>query len=187
MADQGSEGLLSPFLRKRRFNAATPYLRNRVLDIGCGSGELAKYVVTQRYLGIEIDEYSLKKAKLKFPDHVFISCFPNESEKFDTVVALAVIEHISDPVQFLRDCTRHLSELDDSSIVITTPHPLFEWIHALGASLGFFSKHANEEHEELLDKAKLDTVGRLAGLRMVRYRRFLLGANQLAVYMRGNT
>jgi hypothetical protein len=34
MADQGSEGLLSPFLRRKRILAVKPYLRGRVLDVG---------------------------------------------------------------------------------------------------------------------------------------------------------
>ena len=41
MADQGAEGLFSPFLRSRRLKAACPYIKGRVLDVGCGTGALA--------------------------------------------------------------------------------------------------------------------------------------------------
>jgi len=38
VADQGNEGLLSPFLRWRRIRAVLPYIRGCVLDVvGCGS------------------------------------------------------------------------------------------------------------------------------------------------------
>jgi hypothetical protein len=66
--------------------------------------------------------------------------------------------------------------------VCTTPHPKIDWIHDFGASTGFFSKHANEEHEELLDSDRLLDVGHAAGLSLRLYKRFLFGANQLAIY-----
>ena len=44
MADQGTEGLLSPMLRHMRIEKAKPYLNGKVLDIGCGSGALAKFI-----------------------------------------------------------------------------------------------------------------------------------------------
>jgi len=50
--------------------------------------------------------------------------------------------------------------------------------------VGLFSRHANDEHEELLDRARLLSVGASAGLGLERYRRFLLGANQLAIFVR---
>ena len=44
MADQGTEGILSPYLRRKRIQAATPYLKGGVLDVGCGGGVLATLV-----------------------------------------------------------------------------------------------------------------------------------------------
>lgn len=43
MADQ-ADGFLSPFLRKKRIEMALPFIKERVIDIGCGVGKLAKYV-----------------------------------------------------------------------------------------------------------------------------------------------
>ena len=40
MTDQAAEGLLSPMLRNRRIQAVKPFLRGRVLDVGCGNGAL---------------------------------------------------------------------------------------------------------------------------------------------------
>lgn len=180
MADQGTEGILSPYLRRKRIQAATPYLRGRVLDVGCGGGILATLVDSKKYLGVEIDEISLQKAKSTFPSHQFSQSLPNAGEKFDTVVSLAVIEHVKDPVSFLRELAEFLR--DDGRLVITTPHPSVDWVHHLGAEIGIFSKHASEEHEDLLDKARLEAAGAQAGLKLDLYARFLFGANQLAVY-----
>ena len=182
MADQGSEGLLSPWLRKQRFKAAMPYLKGRILDFGCGSGALAALIDAEYYLGVEVDEISLQRARSLFPGHRFVNEVPDSGEKFDSIISLAVIEHVSDPSDFLATLAPHLDSSVSSCIVVTTPHPSVDWVHDIGASLGLFSKHANEEHEELLDRAKLEMAGKQAGLKMDLYRRFLFGANQIAIY-----
>lgn len=182
MADQGSEGILSPFLRRQRMNATRPYLRERILDVGCGTGMLAGEIQPECYLGIEIDQVSLDYAINQFPSHSFQESLPNETEKFDTVISLAVIEHVKNPEEFLADLSKRLKPNADARIVITTPHPSMDWIHDLGATIGLFSQHANDEHEELLDRSMLELAGKKAGLRLVSYKRFLFGANQLAVF-----
>lgn len=184
MADQGAEGLLSPWLRKQRFKAALPHLKGRVLDFGCGSGMLAAFVDTDFYLGVEVDESSLQQACSNYPAHHFIPKLPDSEEKFDSIVSLAVIEHVNDPADFLSRLAGYLNPAPSSRVVITTPYPSVDWIHDLGAKIGLFSKHANEEHEDLLDRSKLEKAGLNAGLKMVTYQRFLFGANQVAVFAR---
>ena len=186
MADQGTEGLLSPFLRRQRLKVAKPYLSGRILDVGCGSGALAALVDADHYLGVEVDEVSLQQARLRFPAHRFVFGLPEFTEKFDTIISLAVIEHVSNPADFLRTLALHLNESASARIVVTTPHPAVDWMHDVGAAVGLFSKHANEEHEDLLDRAKLEIAGNQAGLKLVSYHRFLFGANQITVYAKGD-
>jgi 2-polyprenyl-3-methyl-5-hydroxy-6-metoxy-1,4-benzoquinol methylase len=184
VADQGAEGLLSPYLRRLRLTAARGLVRGRVLDIGCGTGALAEFVDPAAYVGFDIDPESVAIARRRRPGHRFESCPPPESEQFDTVVSLAVIEHVADPGEFLAMAARYLEDGTRSRIVITTPHPALEWLHDLGASVGLFSRHAHEEHETLLDRARLAECAERAGLRLERYERFAFGANQLAVFAR---
>jgi 2-polyprenyl-3-methyl-5-hydroxy-6-metoxy-1,4-benzoquinol methylase len=187
MADQGNEGLLSPFLRRQRICAARPHLKGRVLDYGCGSGSLATCVLPDSYLGVDRDAPSLTMARLAFPKHTFVSESSAEDGGFETVVALAVIEHVEDPCGFLKYLAGFLSDSPTSSIVITTPHPAMDWVHGVGARLGIFSRHANEEHQELLDFQRLSEVGAGVGLRVSKYSRFLFGANQLAIFSKNNS
>ena len=187
MADQASEGLLSPYLRRQRLSAAMVHLKGRVLDVGCGSGALARNIAPDHYLGVDRDPLSLEIASSDHPGYRFQEELPAGDEKFDTVVALAVIEHVSSPAQFLSELAGYLKPLATARIIISTPHPSMDWIHSGGAALGLFSQHANDEHEELLDRAKLKSVGLSAGLRLVSYRRFLFGANQLAVFAPGES
>lgn len=109
MPDQMS-GLLSPFLRQRRIEAALPLLGSgRILDFGCGTGELARWLAAERYLGVDRDQESVEIARERFPDHEFLTveAFETGNAKprrgFDVVVALAVIEHLPEPVRWLAE------------------------------------------------------------------------------------
>ncbi len=181
MADQGTQGLLSPFLRRQRFRAARPFLKGSVLDFGCGSGALAEFVPFRGYLGYDVDQSSLSLARRSHPQHRFTDELPRD-ERFDTVVALAVIEHVKDPAAFLTTLAACLRPA--GSIVCTTPHPLGKHVHKVGAGLGIFSRDASEEHEDLLGRASLAKAAALSGLSLATYSRFLVGLNQLAVFVR---
>ena len=184
MTDQASEGLLSPLLRKGRIRATLPYLHGRVLDVGCGSGALANHVAPGNYTGVEIDEESLAICRHTHPEHSFLIELPPPTERFDTIISLAVIEHVKAPDIFLQELAVRLEDSPESGILISTPHPAMDWVHTLGSSVGLFSQHASDEHEELLDKSALRSLADAAGLALVDYRRFMLGANQLALYRR---
>jgi 2-polyprenyl-3-methyl-5-hydroxy-6-metoxy-1,4-benzoquinol methylase len=108
MSDQVSQGLLSPFVRKQRLKAAEPYLKGKVLDVGCGSGALAGLIPTNRYLGVDIDEESLAQARQEYPQHCFQTMLPPPDPIFNTVVSLAVIEHVPNPATFLKDMAKVL-------------------------------------------------------------------------------
>jgi len=76
VTDQANEGLFSPLLRRKRVAAVVPFLNGRVLDVGCGSGALARFVDAGKYLGVERDQQSLARARSDFPQHVFQAAFP---------------------------------------------------------------------------------------------------------------
>jgi SAM-dependent methyltransferase len=181
MADQGSEGLLSPFLRKRRLAAAKPFIQGRVLDVGCGAGHLADFVSAELYVGVDVDEGSLQAARLRHPHHRFLSQLPPRGTSFNTVAALAVIEHLPAPSGFLKEMAARLSAESGSRIICTTPCPEAEVIHKAGSSIGLFSRHANEEHERLLGRSDLERLAKECGLGITFYRRFLIGMNQLCI------
>lgn len=181
MSDQGAQGLLSPFLRRQRLAAVRPWLRGTVFDLGCGSGALAELLGPENYCGYDIDASSLAKARALHPRHRFVDALPAEAA-FDTVVSLAVIEHCKDPAAFLRGLVALARP--GGSVVLTTPHPAFEFIHDFGARAGLFSHDASEEHEVLLDRKALHELAAAQSLPVLAYQRFLFGANQLFVLQR---
>jgi 2-polyprenyl-3-methyl-5-hydroxy-6-metoxy-1,4-benzoquinol methylase len=182
MSDQATQGVLSPYLRHQRTRAVRPWLVGSVFDFGCGSGALADLVPAADYSGYDIDAQSLASARALHPQHRFFDA-PPRTGAFDTVVSHAVIEHCSDPSAFLGQLVALARP--GGRIALTTPHPAFEFAHDLGSRLGIFSHDASEEHEALLDRDALCGLARDQQLEVVRYRRFLFGANQLIVLQRG--
>ncbi len=184
MPDQTS-GLLSPYLRRRRLAVVAPYLGGgRVLDYGCGVGELARRVPPERYLGVDRDADSLAAARARFPRHRFV--VPEELDaaaaaegSFDLVVALAFIEHLADPGAWLAAASRRLAP--GGRMVLTTPEPRLFGVHRLGAAAGLFSREGAAEHQTPIGRADLAVLAADARLRVLEARRFLLGANQLFV------
>lgn len=176
-------GLLSPFLRSKRIKAALPYLKGSVLDYGCGIGTLCAFVPQRNFVGVDIDSNVLKYAQSNYPQAKFytVTQFDKLPElRFDTVVGLAVIEHVANPMMLLKRFSKRLNP--GGQIVLTTPYPTYEWVLHLGATLKLFSKSSHEEHKMLLDYDLVARLGKQANLRISLYRRFLLGANQLIIY-----
>lgn len=180
MSDQAT-GILSPYLRKKRIQMAIPYLKGKILDFGCGTGKLSEYVRNEDYLGVDIDDESIMIAKKDYPSYNFCVIREIESieKKFDTVVALAVVEHIKNPVDYLKKFKKLLNP--GGRIILTTPHPSTAWIYSAGSKLGFFSNAASEEHEGFIGYELMKQIAESSGLRIVFYKKFLSGVNQLFV------
>lgn len=171
---------------------ALPHLKGFVLDYGCGTGTIARHVDTNRYLGVDSDPESIDIARGDYPSHRFLVIEKGDMapiwkvrKSFDTIVLLAVIEHINDPVGFLRELSDYLH--DAGRIVLTTPHPVGRFFYEAGALIGLFSVDAAEEHETMLGKRDLSTLAEKSGMKMALYRRFLFFHNQLCVIEKEST
>jgi 2-polyprenyl-3-methyl-5-hydroxy-6-metoxy-1,4-benzoquinol methylase len=158
---------------------AAAHIRGRVLDFGCGTGQLAGSLAPEHYIGYEIDPGSLAEARERYPDHLFSDRLPSVTEKFDTIVLLAVIEHLPNPYHALQDLRQRLRR--GGHIVLTTMTPACRRLHETGAMLGLFSAEAASEHHALLDRNDLHRMACSLGMSLTHYRRFLCAGNQLAV------
>ena len=172
-------GLLSAFLQRRRLRRCANLIdEGQLLDFGCGNGALAAHVAPKKYLGLDPNESALRTARRHFPRHTFASLGLTDLERgqFDWITALAVIEHVEDPVLMLSSARRLLRP--SGYIVVTTPSWGWKAVHDCGAKLGLFSRSAAAEHKAFLGRKDLARLAGAAGFQVVGYRRFLAGANQ---------
>ncbi len=183
------KGFLSPLLEKWRMKEASKFVvLGSVLDVGCGEGKFLKFVDPRvRYVGIDIDEECIEKIKsevvkedgdIEFK-HFFVSESLDLEEEFDNIIMLAIIEHLDFPEKVLKRLTENLST--NGRIIITTPGPLAQFIHAVGSKAGIFDKDAKEEHKIAFDKKGLYKLTDNVGLKVMYYSSFELGLNNIIV------
>ncbi len=186
---QPRSGLASGRLIRARCRLAARQVTGRsVLDGGCNVADLADSIPPNvDYVGMERDERIAAIARRLHPERR-IECVDLEApwpaavteRRFDHVVLMAVLEHLKDPAAVLAQARGVLAP--GGTVIASTPHPRARAIHRLGARWGLFSRDADEEHEVFWSRAQLEALGRAAGLRPLRYRRFQLGLNQLMVW-----
>jgi ubiquinone/menaquinone biosynthesis C-methylase UbiE len=113
----------------------------RVLEIGCGTGDILAAVKPSRGLGIDISPEMIKLAKQKYPQLEFQVGNAEElqvEEKFDYVI-------LSDVIGYLEDIQRTFSQLKkvttpQTRVLITYYNQLWEPVLRLGELLGLKMK-----------------------------------------------
>jgi 2-polyprenyl-3-methyl-5-hydroxy-6-metoxy-1,4-benzoquinol methylase len=176
--DDYTSGYLSPWLRSKRFKKAQPYLKGRILDYGCGTGGLAEFCMPDFYVGFDKSQELIDRARKTHPGYCFVREI-SDRDKFDTIVLLAVLEHVEHPVSVLKKFKQMLNPT--GHIVLTVPHPKFFGIHKTCSRIGLFSQYAGQDHKEKINHHQILTLAKDARLVVVKYSRFLFGANQLFI------
>lgn len=116
-------GIVSQIKTRRFISLVKPYMihgaNTRVLDFGCGSGDFLMSISSltkSRLVGFDINPPETSSEKVVF--------LGRQSEiqlhgPFDLIVSFQVIEHLPDPLAFLKDLNALLAE--DGTILIETP------------------------------------------------------------------
>jgi SAM-dependent methyltransferase len=87
-----------------------------ILDFGCGSGELLELIQCKYKIGVEINKISQNKLKKK--KIIFVSKLNDIQKKFDTIFALSVIDHLQDPIYFIKKLANKLKKNGQLIIII---------------------------------------------------------------------
>jgi 2-polyprenyl-3-methyl-5-hydroxy-6-metoxy-1,4-benzoquinol methylase len=86
--------------------------KGRVLDIGCNTGlNLKAFKKKWQKFGVELSQKAADIARQFTDANIFcgpIEDYEKPSDYFDVIISFAVIEHLSDPVSFVRWCYNHV-------------------------------------------------------------------------------
>jgi ubiquinone/menaquinone biosynthesis C-methylase UbiE len=111
--------------------------RSRVLEIGCGTGEILASLNPSYGVGIDISAQMVKLATQKFPQHSFIHS-PIEDlkleEKFDYIVMVDVVDHVYDVMDVFKSVYRFCKPT--TRVILTTINPWWDPILMLMEKIG---------------------------------------------------
>ncbi len=180
--------LLSNYIRQQRYNMIQPYVSGSVLDVGCGQGYLLDAIPSiKHYVGIDNHPLFLEQAKTRYPKHEFyqidleyeIIPEPLQNQQFQTIIMLAILEHLTNPKPILQQLKPLLS--NNGIIIITTPTPVGHKVHDFGSRLGLFYREAADDHKSIWNKQQIDSICKHTSLKQSIHQTFQFGCNQLSV------
>ena len=139
------------------------YLKGDVLDFGGNEGELKRFV-TGKYTIVNYDHSGM------------------ERKTFDTIVLLAVVEHINvdDVYKIFKKFKTCLSK--NGKIFLTTPTPASKPVLEFLAKVGVLGKENIEEHKHYWSKKDIFNLAKETGFEVEKYKKFQIGFNQYAVF-----
>jgi len=183
-------GILTSYLRKKRLGVIAKYIKGTILDIGCGPGEIVQHLNNKestKYVGVDIKKRLVENLQNRYPWLTFLCVdvdnedlpLPMSETKFDTILLLAVIEHLANPKRILKQVSGLLR--DEGKLIITTCTPFGGRIHKLISILGLTGKKAMKAHRGFYSRRDLATLLTPFGLYINVYQKFELGLNQLIV------
>lgn len=119
--------VLSPHARVRaEIIASIVGLGKHVLDVGAGEGDIATLLAQKEntVVCVDIASHAVRKLSARgfktYQLDVEKDIFPFRRNSFDIVIAGEIIEHLFDPLEFLRKCSTVLKK--GGLIVVTTPN-----------------------------------------------------------------
>lgn len=143
------------------YEKIAPFLGEDVLEVGCGIGNLTRFLLSHSNVGIsDMNEEYLRIAEEKFGGHPNLKeAFlwdirqkpsANLSTPFDTIVCLNVLEHIEDDETVLRNFYQFL--LYGGRVILLVP-ALKGLYNRLDRELGHIRRYSRKELAQKISKS----------------------------------
>jgi len=153
----------------------------RVLDIGCHHGEFFEMLGDRIGPSVGLDPNAPERATSRYELRrlAFRDKLPFPDASFDVVSMLALIEHVPNRPELIRECRRVVA--DGGRVIVTVPRPAVDGIVLALVRLRLAHGMSIEEHTGF-DPEQLPVEFEEAGFRLVCRRRFQLGLNNVMVF-----
>lgn len=163
-------------MSKYRVEAIKPFCRGKsLLDVGCGKGDITNGLapIFHRVVGLDLTADYLVEARLNCPYghvefvHNSVEDFQTD-ERFDTILAVDVLEHVADPIELLIGLKGLLSP--KGALLVVVPNAAS--IHRrIGVEMGYLEDLQQLQahdfavgHRRYYDRPSLSADIKLAGM-----------------------
>ena len=156
-----TNSVLANDLLLREILKTVPYVKGRLLDIGCGEKPYLDIFSshTVSYTGIDIPQSLHKKDAVD----IFANAhhLPFKKDTFDTVLCLEILEHVKQPLEVLKEIYRVLKP----GCVLVLSAPQNYWLHNDPEDLYRFSQQGLTETVQRQACFKINYINSLGGTR----------------------
>jgi SAM-dependent methyltransferase len=143
-----------------------PYLGQRVLEIGCGLGNFARFLVDRElYIGVEVSAASIRQVAPLFAHHANMRFAVADAtdpafrefagEAIDTIFSLNVFEHIEDHVAALRNARAVLQPGGALILVVPAHMALYG---SIDRAIGHYRRYDKRMMRSLFEQTGLACV-----------------------------
>lgn len=179
------EELLEPFLRYLRIKKISKYIQNNpvLVDLGCGKNYILLDFIKNKIkqgIGLDLNANYLKKGNLIIKKANLNLNLPLKNNFADCVTLLAVLEHLDNPLNILKESRRILRT--NGILLLTAPtYASKSVLEFLSYKLKIVNPREIKDHKSYFSKESLNKLIKKAGFKNVFVRYFEFGLNLMAI------
>ena len=195
------------WVEKRRVGAVVRELdadvKHRVLDVGCGAGNILEQLPAGEKHGLDLSPYMVKRAKERLGNSAKIlrgdaEQLPFENGTFDRVIASSLLSHVLHPEQVVSELSRVTKP--DGRIVISICHEDqiergLRWARSFGLQRLFFGAAQTDNSPQVYNvechlhhfspkRLREVTMNRLREVSMVKAPLFIFPVHWIGTYVK---
>lgn len=161
----------APLINKWLFDAISPYCSGKILEVGSGIGNLSFYLL-KKFSNVTLSDFRNKYCdilKIKYGNYAnlnavveidlslnnFKEIYPYSSKKYDTIVALNVLEHIKNDALAIHNCRELLAP--NGQLVLLVPAYQFLY-NSLDKNLDHYKRYNKTNLSQLINNEGLQVV-----------------------------
>jgi len=148
---------------KWMYETIKPYSKGRVLEIGCGIGNISEFFIADNfnivlsdlrnnYIEIVKNKFKNEVIKIDLVDEEFDDKYKDLLDTFDTVFALNVVEHIKDDHKAIENCKKLLKHEGNLIILVPAYQALF---NNFDVELEHYRRYTHKSLNHIIEANKL--------------------------------